>query len=265
MTELSLGSFVLTGLAAGGFALAFGVALSARLKSGLATLLACAATACAAAGLAWHCALRHDATPLRDNFDALLWLAILVALVSLYLRWRRTVGRIEWVAWPITVVLLALAMIFGATQPHEYTRTTWSYTHLISYVGCSIAFAVAASSGAMYLVLRQRLRSKHAPVDARLGSLEKLERATQTAVAIGFALLTAGIVTGLVRVLQKETSLGAQWFWTPKVIFSVIAYVLYALVLHSPINPAFRGRRAAVLSIAGFVLLLGVIIVQEMR
>jgi hypothetical protein len=35
---------------------------------------------------------------------------------------------------------------------------------------------------------------------------------------------------------------------------------VYALVLHSPLNPSFRGRRAAVLSIVGFVLMVGTVI-----
>jgi len=36
--------------------------------------------------------------------------------------------------------------------------------------------------------------------------------------------------------------------------------VVYALVLHAPINPSFRGRKAAMLSILGFVLMVGTLI-----
>jgi ABC-type uncharacterized transport system permease subunit len=36
-------------------------------------------------------------------------------------------------------------------------------------------------------------------------------------------------------------------------------WVVYAVVLHSPINPRFRGRRAAILSIIGCILTLGLV------
>jgi ABC-type uncharacterized transport system permease subunit len=118
----------------------------------------------------------------------------------------------------------------------------------------------------MYLILSARLRNKHSPVDSRFGSLERLEHLNYTAVSIGFALLTVGLITGVVRVVESSTRFGEHWFLNPKIVLSVAAYVLYALVLHSPINPSFRGRRTAILSIAGFVLLLGTLgLVQVIR
>jgi ABC-type transport system involved in cytochrome c biogenesis permease subunit len=40
-------------------------------------------------------------------------------------------------------------------------------------------------------------------------------------------------------------------------------WVVYAIVLHAPINPIVRGRRAAVLSVLGFVLMLGTLIAVQ--
>jgi ABC-type transport system involved in cytochrome c biogenesis permease subunit len=42
----------------------------------------------------------------------------------------------------------------------------------------------------------------------------------------------------------------------PKVVLAFGVWVVYALALHSPINPAFRGRKSAMLSIVGFVLMM---------
>jgi ABC-type transport system involved in cytochrome c biogenesis permease subunit len=35
---------------------------------------------------------------------------------------------------------------------------------------------------------------------------------------------------------------------------------VYAIVLHAPINPSFRGRKVAVLSIVGLVLMIGTLV-----
>jgi ABC-type uncharacterized transport system permease subunit len=46
-----------------------------------------------------------------------------------------------------------------------------------------------------------------------------------------------------------------------KVGLSAAIWVVYAIVLHSPWNPSFRGRRAAMLSIVGFGLMVGLLVV----
>jgi ABC-type transport system involved in cytochrome c biogenesis permease subunit len=68
-----------------------------------------------------------------------------------------------------------------------------------------------------------------------------------------------------VRQFEKgsNTQLGPDWFAQPKVVLTLLAWVIYALVLHAPINPRFRGRRAAALSIAGFVLMVGILVVLQ--
>ncbi|HEY0009756.1 MAG TPA: cytochrome c biogenesis protein CcsA [Tepidisphaeraceae bacterium] len=211
--------------------------------------------------LIYHAVSRGNWLPLEDNFDALLWLALIIACVALYLQRSKTVGRLDWVAGPITVLLIIGAAAFGAARPHSYTDTLWAWTHRISVYTSPVAFAVAASAGGMYLLLTKRLRNKHSPIDASFGSLERLERVSYAAVTIGFALLSVGLITGVARVLRHETELGTYWFWQPKVLLATAAFVIYALVLHSPL--ALRGRGAAILSIAGFVLLLGTIAVVQ--
>ncbi len=90
-----------------------------------------------------------------------------------------------------------------------------------------------------------------------MGSLERLENLTDWAVSFGFALLTVGIVTGLIIMLEQgsKTQLGPHWMTSPKVILAFTVWVVYAVALHTPITPAVRGRKSAMLSIVGFVLM----------
>lgn len=266
MPEPTTGQLILAILAAACFLVSVGASIARASNRMLVFALAIAGTVLSSIALVWHAVQRGSGLPLDDNFDAILWLAILTALASLYLQTRKAIGRVDWVLSPIVALLLIAAAVFGKTMPHTYTHTLWASAHRFGVFIGPIFMSLAAACGVMYLILSARLRNKHSPVDARFGSLERLEHLTYTAVTIGFALLTIGLITGVVRAVESTSSLGDNWFFTPKVLLSTAAYVLYALVLHSPINPSFRGRRTAILSIAGFVLLLGTIgVVQIMR
>jgi ABC-type uncharacterized transport system permease subunit len=48
-----------------------------------------------------------------------------------------------------------------------------------------------------------------------------------------------------------------------KIVLTCSVWVIYALVLHSPINPSFRGRKVAILSIVGCVLMFGLLITVQ--
>jgi ABC-type transport system involved in cytochrome c biogenesis permease subunit len=226
-----------------------------------------------AATLVWHCFTRGSWLPLEDNFDTLLWLGLLLAVFAGYMRSSRALGGLDWFVMPVAILLVGAAGLFGSAEPHKYNvASVWHWTHRVTAYGGALAFALAAAAGAMYLLLSWRLRRKKlvpiggAPGEgfAQFGSLERLERLSYGLVTLGFALLTIGLTTGLFRALAEDrTRLGHAWYVQPKVLLAVGAWLLYALVLHAPINPVFRGRRAAMLSVVGFVLMIGVIVAVQ--
>ena len=216
--------------------------------------------------LIWHSSARHRWLPLEDNFDALTWLALLLALFLAYTQRTHPLRGLDWFLMPIVVLLLVAAAVFGRTEPREYVRGGWVWVHWVSAYGGAVAFAVAGAVGAMYLIANRRLRSKRGTPGTSLGSLERLEHLTLVSVTLGFALLTIGLVTGLVRALDPRgrNALGPDWYVQPKVLLAFIAWLVYAVVLHSPINPSFRGRKTALLSVVGFVLMIGAIVAVQL-
>ena len=216
--------------------------------------------------LAWHSAGRGNWVPLGDNFDALIWLGLFLALFVLYMQRAHPLGGLDWFVLPIVIALLIAAAVFGRTRPHWYdVRTVWDGAHLVASFGGAAAFAVAGALGVMYLVANRRLRRKAPPSGPHFGSLERLERMTFVTVSLGFALLTIGGVMGLVLYLNAGYGRGAgrHTLLNAKVLLSLGVWVVYALVLHSPINPSFRGRRTAMLSVLGFVLTVGTILAVQ--
>jgi ABC-type uncharacterized transport system permease subunit len=215
--------------------------------------------------LIWHSVDRQSWMPLDDNFDALVWLALLIAGFVMYVQRRRPIGGLDWFLMPMVVLVLLAAAIFGRERPHAYVTGTWSWVHGMAAFGGLAAFFFAGAAGLMYLVANHQLRSKSVPSGPRFGSLERLERMTFASVTLGFALLTIALITGLAIISRRgsATSMGAHWATSPKVVLTFCIWVVYAVVLHSPINPSFRGRRTAMLSILGLILCLGAVVAVQ--
>ena len=267
MTEPTAGQIALLVLSVALFAAGWALSL-ARLKWGdERQSLRVGAKACTYGGLAlgagvlaWHSARSGNWLPLADNFDALLWLGLLLAAFVLYTQRTRPLRGLEWFVLPIVVLLLVFAAVFGQAKPHEYdVRSVWLWTHRVTAYGGAIGFALAAAVGAMYLIVNHRLRTKPAGGGGvQFASLERLEHLTLASVTLGFSMLTVGAVTGVFRILGE-----GKYAPPAKIILALAVWLVYALVLHSPINPSFRGRRAAVLSVVGFVLMVGTIFVVQ--
>jgi len=108
----------------------------------------------------------------------------------------------------------------------------------------------------MFLYVRSRLRHKHDLAGPqRMASLEAIEAAVIRFAGFGFALLTLGLVSGLI-ITPGSTARGPGWWFSSKVVLATASWLIYALVMNVRHTTHFRGARAAWLSIAGLILLL---------
>jgi cytochrome c-type biogenesis protein CcsB len=106
----------------------------------------------------------------------------------------------------------------------------------------------------MYLIQEHHVKSKHlGGLFDRLPSLQILDEINYRLITLGFPLLTLAIITGAV---WAESAWGSYWTWDPKEVWSLITWLVYAAVLHLRLTAGWRGRRAAILAIIGFVIVL---------
>jgi len=82
-----------------------------------------------------------------------------------------------------------------------------------------------------------------------LPSDKVLDDLSYKAVAVGFPLLTLGILTGAA---WANYAWGTYWSWDPKETWSLITWFVYAAFLHARFTAGWKGTRLAWLSIAGF-------------
>lgn len=218
------------------------------------------------AALVWHAFSQRTVMPPGDNFASLAAVGLLLAGFILYVQRIRPIPGLDLFLLPIVLLMLISAIVFGRIKPGSYhPDSLWFWAHDLSNYGGALAFAIAAAVGGMYLVASKRLRKKPPLQGPQMGSLERLEKITHSAGALGFALLTVGMATGLIRIAHAggNTQLGPHWLASPKVILAFGVWIIYALALHTPISPALRGRKSAMLSIIGFVLMFGTIVAVQ--
>jgi ABC-type uncharacterized transport system permease subunit len=173
--------------------------------------------------------------------------------VGAYLVWgcRAPFRLLGLAVMPLAVVLLVLAWAAGGIADAQETR--FGDVFLTFHVGLALAafagFTMAAALAALYLWQERRLK-RRAPRVLRLRapSLETLDSLGGRTVAVALPALTLAIGIGFARLQTEGGGLDATMAVT------LLAWVVYAAYLVLRFEAGWRGRRAAYLALAGFLL-----------
>jgi cytochrome c-type biogenesis protein CcsB len=215
-----------------------------------------------AAGFGCHCLrtvslyLESGYPPVTNPHEALSFFGLAVVGVFLAFQWRyRAVILGSFVMPVVFVILLASASFPSAIIPlNPALKSSWLVIHAAGAFTAYATFAVAFCAGVMYLLQEHYLKKKILGVlFRRLPSLDTLDDINYRCLTIGFPLLTIAIISGSV---WAQSAWGDYWSWDPKEIWSLITWFVYAALLHGRLTTGWRGRRAAILAIVGFGVLL---------
>jgi ABC-type transport system involved in cytochrome c biogenesis permease subunit len=166
----------------------------------------------------------------------------------------------------VSVFVAGLQLPPPATQPAlppvAPAGGSWEHAHVLLASAGLALLGVAGLAGGFFLMEHHRLKSKR-PIRRRfpLPSIEALDRLNTVAIAMGFPLLTLGVITGVFWVEQQK---GRIWTGTAHELWSVIAWAVYAVVVIVRFTTHQGPRLAAVSSIAGFLFLLFAVIGVEL-
>jgi cytochrome c-type biogenesis protein CcsB len=126
--------------------------------------------------------------------------------------------------------------------------------HVVLAVMGEALFSLASLAGAMYLIQEGFIKNKKMSSLTRiLPSLTDLDRINHISLLWGFPLLTLGILVGSI---WARTVWGSLWQWDPKQVWTLTAWIFYALILHQRIAIGWKGRKAALASLLAFGFLL---------
>lgn len=198
--------------------------------------------------------LRH--LPLTNMQESLSFFSMMIVIAFLIFEKKYNVTTLGSFVMPIVLLMLVAssALHVETRQLPPILQSNWFWFHallaFISYAAFTIAFGVAV----IYLIQRRFLKTKHlGGLFQKLPPLETLDEISYRSLAVGFPLLTVAIISGAI---WSEKAMGSYWTWDPKQSWSLVTWLIYAALLHGRLTIGWRGKRAALLSIIGFMVLL---------
>lgn len=193
------------------------------------------------------------ALPLTNMFEFGLFFVWAIILVYLIIEQKFAVSASSLFVLPIAILLLIwLLNLDSSIRPAmPALRSNWLVVHVLTAVVAYGAFAISFALSLMYLfqdwLINKKSKNK---IISILPSLEILDEISYKITFIGMPFLTIMMVTGAV---WAEYTWGSYWSWDPKETWALITWFIYSAYLHVRFLAGWKGRRAAMLSILGFL------------
>lgn len=222
-------------------------------KTGLGLLVAGFLCHCTAIGVGY---VKTGHIPVNNLNQTLLIASWAVAGVFLWVQYRHHLKILGVYAAPLAVFIMILASRLSRepAQTKNIFNSIWFFIHILGVFLGEAFFALACGVGILYLLQEHAIKSKtHGFLFKRLPALELLDITGYACIAVGFILLTLGLITGFVYARHLW---GSLWSWDPKEVWSAITWLIYAALLHQRLTVGWRGRRSAIMAIIGFAAVL---------
>ncbi len=198
-----------------------------------------------------------------DRMKTVFWmgLGVLVLAWFLYLVTSGAKNKPQvYLFWSFCVTLAAgilIAMGFDIVylnMTHSLAPGESLKKHLFeaSFLSSSVSIAVLAwvlTGGLFWFVWAKGLSLKKLLVQY-VPKQDILDDVTYRIIAIGWPLLSGGIITGAV---WANSAWGTYWSWDPKETWSLITWFVYAVYLHARYVRGWKGTQMAVISAVGFL------------
>ncbi len=214
-----------------------------------------------AAGLLAHAAALAGAAaeshrlPVADVRGALSLFSFLATLAFflVYLRYR--IVSLGLFMLPLVFVLTMISALGpGRTFDSAAFRGGWLGVHIgatiLGYTGFFLTFVASA----MYVIQERELKSKKPRAFYyRLPSLEICDQLYDRSLLFGLPFLSLGILTGFV---WASRAWRGPWELDPKILASLVTWLIYLVLFSTRLSGNWRGRRAAYVAIFGFAVMM---------
>ncbi|MFA6449491.1 MAG: cytochrome c biogenesis protein CcsA [bacterium] len=198
--------------------------------------------------------LRHP--PMGTVFESLTTLALMLSVIYLHLEFRSNTSSTGMPIFFMVFGLQLVSSLFMKFTP-DASRMMGS-PMLIAHIFLALvgytAFAVAFLYSILYLLLHRELRSgKFRLLFRNMPSIEELDEMNFRASLIGLIALFVSVALGFA---WSEINFGQLPFSDPKVTMTVLTWLIYLVIFVFKTMFGWSGKRIAVLSVCGFLLVL---------
>jgi len=185
------------------------------------------------------------------NGESLLAFLSMTFFMIIYAIYKTTSPGV--VVFPIVFFLTFVAAV--DEQPVLLTSFVqhkgWLVAHIILIFAGYAALMLSFGASLLYLIQERRLKSKKpSSLISFLPALEVIDQIGYRSLLLGFPFMTLGLITGSVVAM---TTYGHIDFADPKILLSLLMWVVYMIMVFTRWNSGWRGRRAAALATFAFV------------
>lgn len=127
--------------------------------------------------------------------------------------------------------------------------------HIAAICISYIIFAAASIAAVLYLIQDNAIKTKRTyPILIRLPDLSFLDKLTYRSIGLGFPILTLSVLSGFIG---ARNVYGSFWQGCPsRLIYSIVLWLIYAMILHVRLSARMRGRKVALLAIFAFFVII---------
>ncbi len=235
-----------------------------------------------------------DRVPWGNMFEYSTVLAFLVVAGTLvFVEGVAKIKTLTGFSLMFSVLTLAVAAMFFPVEPSPLQpalNSYWIKIHVVAAITGSSLFAIGGIATILFLikdrserrglaVLRERAPAPimggavevDTPHDllpdpeepgvtageprrgAVLPSAAALDRVAYRVIAFAFPIWTFAVIAGAI---WAQEAWGRYWGWDPKETWSFVTWTIFAGYLHARSTAGWKGRRAAVIAVVGFIALL---------
>jgi len=192
--------------------------------------------------------------PLLGLAPALASLAFMIALLALAIAGVKRESTITLMTVPLVVGLIAIALTVGFGEVEAPSRAgPWFPLHAAASLLGIAALGVALVVSGLYIAQFRALKGrKFGAIFQLFPPLEDLDRINFVALVSGFPVLTIGIGLAIATMDRSPEALAER---APHLGWGIFAWVVLGAVAGARALGLVRARRAAWISIIGFVVL----------
>jgi len=200
----------------------------------------------------------HPATSLREAMGFLSWL-----IMGVYLGVSKRQGLVMLapIVTPIALIILLLARLSPSGAAVTGLNTLGRIHIASATVGMAI-FCLATAVSILYLLQERNLKRKrfHDSVFRKGAALETLDKIASKLVTLGFPIFTLSMILGGFWVAQR-----GQAFTRIEYPLAGVTWVAFALLMVGRRTRGLQGRRAAWITLVGFLFALLVLALYILR
>lgn len=176
--------------------------------------------------------------PLTEKHDTISFMAFASALSYWYISRKADIKNLSLIALPLAAIIIVIAVFHEPINTvGPFLRTPWFYLHsslfFFSYGVFGVSFCIGLSS--------------------LFGKEIEYENLQYRTALTGWVIYSISLVAGSIWFF---IAYGTYWVWSPKELWTTLAWFHYGIYLHARMMKGLRGRPASAIGSLGYIILL---------